>query len=705
MKPIRPLLALTLALGLLSGAVGADTDYGTTPPRVLVLLGEWFGDAWFPLEKELARRGWTVQKVGVDTEYRGCYQKDRSVVLRSDLLIRDIHDISRYDCLIIPSGPQFRKFIANPEVLKFVRDAHAAGLVVASFCVGNFVVEAAGFASFANGQASFPAAVTRLGYRLIVGPRGGGPPPGDGFRSAPVKEICDAVMAELEAKSTTLSGPRAAPGVDLGYGPYPVGFALLSTADSSRSFPGLAESVTRDRPVRVYLWYPAREASQDSLKVGDFIRLAADDFRLSGGSGSPAELKDRLPVPLRRGLDEAQLEALRQRSLRAGQGAPIAAGGFPLLVVGQGLYYESPLSQVYLCEYLASQGYVVATCPLLGTRYRLVNLSVPDLETEIRDMEWVIATVRQHPGLQTGALGVIGYDLGGMAGLVLTMRHPEVRAFLSMDAGILSPHFSRLPGSHPDYREDRFTVPWLHLTQARFIPSNRAEPGEGTLFDRKRYGDSWRIGVPTDNHGQFSSYARFGIRQAVPGYWGVVAEDSARLHDAICRLAGTFLHAVLKEDAQSKEIMRTRILADPGPFGPVEFQPGLPAPPPAAALVHRIIEEGAVTACPAIEQQHAADASAPLPEAAELRWLGYHFLRWWGREAEAMTVLELNTELYPASAEAFAALGEACAVAGRRDEAIAALRKALELKPDLPRVAQLLESLAGSPTPKPEVKQ
>ena len=197
MKSFCRILTLSVALGLISGTVCAGPDRGATPPRALVLLGEWFGDAWFPLEKELARRGWAVQKVGVEAEYRGCYNKDRSIVLRSDVLIKDIHDLSPYDCLIIPSGPQFRKFKENPDVLKFIRDVHAAGLTVASFCVGNFLVEAAGLASFPNGQASFPAEVTRLGDRLIVGPRGGGPPPGDGFKSAPVKEILDAVAREL----------------------------------------------------------------------------------------------------------------------------------------------------------------------------------------------------------------------------------------------------------------------------------------------------------------------------------------------------------------------------------------------------------------------------------------------------------------------------------------------------------------------------
>jgi hypothetical protein len=166
----------------------------------LVLLGEWFGDAYFPLKDEIVSRGWTMKRVGVDVEYRGCYNKKRDVVLRSDILIPDLKDFSGYDCLIIPSGPQFRKFRENPVVLQFVRDAYAAGLLIAAFCTGNAVVKAAGIVDLPEIPALFPEKVTLVKERIIIGPRGGGPPPGDGFESAPIKEICEAIARELAAK-------------------------------------------------------------------------------------------------------------------------------------------------------------------------------------------------------------------------------------------------------------------------------------------------------------------------------------------------------------------------------------------------------------------------------------------------------------------------------------------------------------------------
>ena len=152
----------------------------------LVLLGEWFGDAYFPLKQEIDRRGWMMQRVGVDIEYRGCYNKKGDIVLRSDILISDLKDFSGFDCLIIPSGPQWRKFNQNPQVLQFIRDAHATGLLIASFCVGNRTVIAAGLVDASDRPNLEPAEVTLVKERILLGPRGGGPPPGDGFKSAPI---------------------------------------------------------------------------------------------------------------------------------------------------------------------------------------------------------------------------------------------------------------------------------------------------------------------------------------------------------------------------------------------------------------------------------------------------------------------------------------------------------------------------------------
>lgn len=198
---IRMGFAFVLAAMTPWGPLLGQTAAAPATPRlrVLVLLGEWFGDAYFPLAKEIESRGWTMKRVGLAGEYRGCFNKKRDVVLRSDIVIQDKMDLSGFDALIIPSGPQWRKFNENLAVRAFVQNAHAEGLIVASFCVGNTTVKAAGLVDLPAGPELYPDKVTLVKERVLLGPRGGGPPPGDGFESAPIKEICDAVAREVAA--------------------------------------------------------------------------------------------------------------------------------------------------------------------------------------------------------------------------------------------------------------------------------------------------------------------------------------------------------------------------------------------------------------------------------------------------------------------------------------------------------------------------
>ena len=271
-------LGILLLLGHGRAPACPSAPPSARPLSVLVLLGEWFGDAYFPLAKEIEARGWTMKRVGVDAEYRGCFNKRRDVVLRSDILIPDLKDLAAFDVLIIPSGPQFRKFMEDPAVLTFVRDAHASGLLVASFCVGNFLVQAAGLVDGLSGQDSFPKEVTLARDRVLIGPRGGGPPPGDGFESAPIKELCDAIAREGIRKNAS-AAPAPAGGAEIWYLGH-CGFAVRTSDhflvfDYQERRDGQQPKSRPDRPSLAAGWIAPDEIK--GLKVRVFVSHAHDD--------------------------------------------------------------------------------------------------------------------------------------------------------------------------------------------------------------------------------------------------------------------------------------------------------------------------------------------------------------------------------------------------------------------------------------------
>lgn len=75
---------------------------------------------------------------------------------------------------------------------------------------------------------------------------------------------------------------------------------------------------------------------------------------------------------------------------------------------------------------------------------------------------------------------------------------------------------------------------------------------------------------------------------------------------------------------------------------------------------------------------------------------GYQLLRA-GKTAAALAVFQLNAEIYPTSANVYDSLGEALEASGKKDDAIAAYKKALAMNPALGSSREGLRRLGASP--------
>lgn len=111
------------------------------------------------------------------------------------------------------------------------------------------------------------------------------------------------------------------------------------------------------------------------------------------------------------------------------------------------------------------------------------------------------------------------------------------------------------------------------------------------------------------------------------------------------------------------------------------------SPPPSTAALASIqaaIENGDIDAAERILESAREDVANRFQNfEPQLNSLGYRLLREQQANA-AIAVFQLNTRAYPESANTFDSLGEALATVGRRDDAIAAYRRALEIDPDYP---------------------
>lgn len=468
-----------------------------------------------------------------------------------------------------------------------------------------------------------------------------------------------------------------------------VGFRLLDDRDRSRSVTGGLPGTAHPRPMRVYLWYPAEHArGAQPLRFGDYAALADDDIWPREIAGDARARLAFSRGPLARSLGARELETLSRRPVHAVENAEALPGPFPLVVIGTGIYYESPVAFAAFGEYLAGRGFVVASVPFVGTDSVLVKVDAQDLETQVRDLELAIARARELAFVDQERLGVFGFDMGGMAGVVLAMRNPDVDAFASADAGILYPHPSGLPRAAPDYAPSRLRVPWLFAGQ----PGVAARPPgfEGpSLFDEAVHSDRYLLVAEAMDHVDFTSYALVDHRDAVLGYWRPGTPEGARAHAAFAEYVYHFLAAFLERRPESRAFLaRAPEEAFSGAGIAVEHRPAIAATIGYPELVTELISGRAADA---VEKLRSMD-DPPLDENGFWR-LGYSLLFTWGLAAEAIPLLELMVERYPASADAKSLLAEAYVADRDFSAALSTYEKYLEQRPNDERARNRLESL------------
>ena len=478
-------------------------------------------------------------------------------------------------------------------------------------------------------------------------------------------------------------------------GNYTPGFRHEDRIDYSRSWLSPSDGRPVPRTIHAYTWYPSTQSNSERMRFSEYVRLADEDLGVREEDKKDDWPHIPIPVQLDKGMSRDELRTLWVTETASIRNSEPAKGRFPVIVLGQGLFYESPLSNFILCEYLASHGFVVITSPLVGTCYRLVNITPADVETQVRDMEFLISVAVAFPFVDRDRIGVSGFDLGGISGLLLCMRHPDVKAFLSLDCTILFPHYTGIPNTHPSYDEDSFTIPWMHIVQSRIFSGFFGPSTASTLYDRKRFGDNYLLLVSTTSHGDFTSYANLDITNPVPRYWNRVSQASRKVFRIVCDNALVFFEAYLKQKTGSLDHLK-RLAVDENKDNAlleVRMRSGEEAPPSQSYIVNLIIEKGFEAALPVIKHARREYADSLLFDEKVMSWLGFHLLYRWGRDDEAVNLFKLMVSLFPNSANAYEGLGEAYRVLGDSDQAVKSYEKSFKLDPDREHTKEMLKQL------------
>jgi dienelactone hydrolase len=492
-----------------------------------------------------------------------------------------------------------------------------------------------------------------------------------------------------EARSQTASAASTPHGLEPGE--YSVGFRLIEAQDYSRTVTGgISPSTPHPRPVRTYLWYPA-SSSDDAqpIRFGRYAALADEDIW-------PAEIAGNLREELRfsrrafaRTLGPEGFEALLQQPVLAIENAEALEGPFPLVVIGQGLYFESPVAFAALSEYLAGRGFVVATCPLVGTNSPIVNHDAQGLQTEVRDLEFVIAQARRLSFVSPDKLGVFGFDQGAGVGLILAMRNADVDAFVSVSSGILYPSAT---ATSPHYDPLALRVPWLH-SQAAWWATQPPDSQAESLFETAVHSERYLLLTEGMGHADYTSYALIEGRGEFHGYPAATPEGLEG-HKVVSQYVANFFAAYLMQDAGSLAFLSQDLReSNPGLITTQEHRVAVPASITYEEFVQAVVAGHADQAIDEVRALRETQPDHIFLEEEYLARLASSLSGTWGLTEEVMPVIKFWVELYPSSARARQALIQAYIDVGDYPAAIEIVSKFVEQNPDIARARTRLESL------------
>ncbi|MGA8659535.1 MAG: hypothetical protein WB586_25715, partial [Chthoniobacterales bacterium] len=129
------------------------------------------------------------------------------------------------------------------------------------------------------------------------------------------------------------------------------------------------------RPIQTLIWYPAQQSAAGHLTYGDYLNLAAteEDFK-------PSPEQAAATVALAR----KQFDASPSSTMWATANATPRPGKFPIIIYApsfNALAFES----ADLCEYLASNGYIVIASPSLGASPLGMTDDIEGVEAQARE--------------------------------------------------------------------------------------------------------------------------------------------------------------------------------------------------------------------------------------------------------------------------------------------------------------------------------
>jgi dienelactone hydrolase len=498
-------------------------------------------------------------------------------------------------------------------------------------------------------------------------------------------------------------------------GTYAVGLRVDQQYDHSRVYKTRVSLITgkptsgeRARPLQVLVWYPA-ESGGKAVTFRDYLSLRATEADFTR---TPAEVRriteahiaDRTPA-----MPEAARVAAQP--MWAVRDAPPRQGKFPVVIYAPSLS-ASAAENPDLCEYLASQGYIVIASASQGTRSRAMTVDLDGLETQAADIGYLISYAASLGHADIDKIAVAGFSWGGLANVFAAARDDRIKALISLDGSVR--YFPELvDGGKSAARyvsAAQLPVPMLYVSRRPSSLEALNRNGNSTSFsllNRMTYADVLVVTMQPMAHADF---AADGLRFVPDSYFSEYTRvEVSTAYSWMAQYVHRFLDAYLKDDPAARDFLAKKPTDNgvPAHMVAIDMQRGGGVPPTREAFAKLLAARGFDKAAAIYAEMKSQGAGFALDSNDYNAW-GYELLRS-GMVNESIGIFRFGTQMLPTDANLFDSLGEALAKGGLREDAIRSYRRSLALDPKNTNAVERLklldattETSAAAPGPTPK---
>ena len=482
------------------------------------------------------------------------------------------------------------------------------------------------------------------------------------------------------SQATIIHGQTSLGEIDLSHGKYKVGFRHYTTLDSTRTYSRVYDYTNQKvaRPIPISIWYPSEQSigNKTPLKIINYFEILKEEEEWE-------YLPDEQLLNWFYYTDTPANQNHLKELTKAYAGIEFAKGKFPVIVYAPS-FQASSIENFALCEYLASQGYIVISSPSRGTETRWFgNSNAKEMETQARDVEFLIKEGGKFQMADYNKIAVMGFSFGGLSNVIAQIRNKNIQAIVSLD-GTERYQYALLNES-PFFDSKKLNVPYLHMAQ-KDIPEKvlkednlKAELNtEFELYDSITKSKAYRFKFQNLTHSYFSTL-------------GVLFENRDKRQDksdaeimesykwaSIYTL--NFLNAFLQNDDKALEFLENKPSENGVRNGLITH---ITKQPESVVFTFQDFNDVA-------SSQHYQNLSQlydstvkkhplfKIPE-GNLNTLGLQLVFNPSTSKHGINVFLLATELYPNAANLFDSLAEGYLFMGSKGKAIESFEKSLEL--------------------------